>query len=212
MQTARDLMTKNVVVVSSDTPLLKAANILIEKKFNGLPVVDRDRKVIGIITEYDLIIKGTAIHLPTFMKIFQELQLYKKGSEPLREDLKKIFQLKVSDIMNNDPLVVAEDTDIIKISELFSQHHKVNPIPVINSQNVLVGIISRHDLLKFFGDPEIENPGGNIEGIVDKFLNNYNNKFVLVEKNRTRLWLLASILFSIVGFLIAWFLILRLTN
>ncbi len=203
-------MTKNVISVRPETSLVEAANLLLKHQFNGLPVIDNQNKVVGVITEYDLILKGTAIHLPTFLKIFQELELYKKGSEPIRADLKKIFGLKVSEVMNSEPLVLVADTSILKITEAFTQHHRVNPIIIVDSVNTLVGVISRHDLLKFLGDPAMEPlPDDNVDKQVDQFLNNYENKFTLVSKVRTRWWLIASVLFAVAGFIIAFALILR---
>ena len=205
-------MTKDVVTVHPDTPLIEAANMLLKYKFNGLPVVGNNKIVVGVITEYDLILKGTAIHLPTFLQIFQELPVYKKGSEPIREDLKKIFSLKVGDVMNKEPLVLNADTSILEVANVFAEHHRVNPIPVVDPGNILLGIISRHDLLKFLGDPSLHvesGSGGEVDKSIDKFLDNYQNKFVLVSKSRTRFWFIASILFAVAGFAIAWLLILR---
>lgn len=211
MQIAQDLMTRNVVSVRPETPLVEAANILLKHQFNGLPVVDGQNKVLGVITEYDLILKGTAIHLPTFLKIFQEMELYKKGSEPIREDLKKIFNIKVGEVMNAEPLVITADTSLVKVVEIFSQHHRVNPIIIVDSGNTLVGVISRHDLLKFLGDPSFQRtPNTNVDKQIDSFLNNYENKFELVSKFRARLWLIASVLFAIVGFVVAFALIIRI--
>jgi CBS domain-containing protein len=211
MRIAQDLMTKNVIAVRPETPLVEAANILLKNRFNGLPVVDNQNKVLGIITEYDLILKGTAIHLPTFLKIFQEMELYKKGSEPIREDLKKIFNIKVGEVMNSEPFVITSDTSIFKVVEVFSQHHRINPIIVVDSANILAGVISRHDLLKFLGDPSLQTvPNTDVDKQVDSFLNNYENKFELVSKFRTRFWLISSILFALVGFMIAFALIVRL--
>jgi len=212
MQSARDIMTKEVVTVHPDTPLIEAANMLLKHKFNGLPVVDNRNGVVGVITEYDLILKGTAIHLPTFLQIFQELPVYKKGSEPIREDLKKIFSLKVEDVMNKEPLILTGDTSILEVANVFAEHHRVNPIPIVDPGNMLLGIISRHDLLKFLGDPGLHvetGADGEIDKSIDQFLGNYQNKFVLVSKSRTHFWFIASILFAAVGFAIAWLLILR---
>jgi len=213
MQTAYDIMTTAVITVHPETPLIEAANLLVKHRFNGLPVVDDGKRVVGVITEYDLILKGTAIHLPTFLQIFQDLSVYKKGSEPIREDLKKIFAMKVAEAMNAEPLTLPGDTPILKVAEVFAEHHRVNPIPIIDQAGLLKGIISRHDLLKFLGSPDIHvEDSREIDKNIDRFLSNYQNRFVLVHKARAHSWLLASILFAVVGFAIAWFLILRINQ
>lgn len=206
-------MTPNVVTVFPETPLIKAVNILLKHNFNGLPVVDKNNKLIGILTEYDLIIKGTSIHLPTFIRLFNELDLYKRDSGLIKDDLKKILELKVGDVMNKEPLYLKEDDSIFKVVDSFSQYHSVNPIPIINEQGVLTGVISRYDLLKFMGDKDVdikEEPNQeDIEKSINSFINNFDKKFILVSKGRTRFWLIMSILFAVLGFAVAFALILR---
>lgn len=205
-------MTKDVVSVGPDSPLIEAVNILLKHGFNGLPVVVNGM-VVGIITEYDMVTKGSAIHIPTLLKFFGGLN--QKDTGLLKEELKKVLTMKVKDVMNDDPLTLRADDSILKVMDSFTQHHKVNPIPIVDSANSLVGIISRSDMLKFMGDDKLNLSKGNdpktIDLNIDKFVKNFENKFVLVSKTRTRLWLIASILFAIVGFAIAWILILRVS-
>ena len=63
--TAKDIMTKEVVSVPLETSLLDVAKILAERNFDGVPVVDKEDRLVGIVTEYDLINKTSAVHLPT---------------------------------------------------------------------------------------------------------------------------------------------------
>lgn len=202
-------MTRNVISLEPETPLIEAVNILLENGFNGLPVVSAG-VLVGIITEYDMVTKGSAVHIPTLIKMFGALD-QKYGAE-LKEQLKSILAMKVVDVMNQEPLTLTEDADILRVVDTFSQHHKVNPIPIVSKDNKLVGIVSRSDMLKFLGDAQLSFDSVNEQEVdknIDKFIKNFQNKFVLVRKSRTRLWLLASLLFAFVGFLIAWFMILR---
>ena len=76
--TVQSIMTRDVVSVKPDTPLQEAAEVLARHGFNGMPVVDEENKLVGIITEYDLVAKGSAIHLPTFQLILQNIKVYNK--------------------------------------------------------------------------------------------------------------------------------------
>lgn len=144
----KDIMIKDVIAVFPETTLLKASAIMTKNGYNGLPVVNKDQKVIGIITEYDLLTKGTAIHLPTFIKLFggfpEEKDLL------IKEKLGDILNFTVRDVMNDDPLVVKEKADLVEIVAAFSAHHRVNPIPVVNEEGSLVGIVSRFDVIKLY--------------------------------------------------------------
>ncbi len=214
MKTAADIMTKSVISVNPESSLFESVNLIQKHRFNGLPVIDGENKIVGIITEYDLILKGSSIHLPTFMKLFRELDLYKKDTYLIQDDLKKIINLKVRDIMNSEPLVIPENTSIFGVINIFTEHHRVNPLIVANSDNKLVGVISRSDMLKFFDSSELklkENMNQQeVQQNIKIFLNNFEKNFILVGKGRTKMWLVTSILFSIVGFIIAWMMILRI--
>ena len=210
MKTAKDIMTKKVVSVNPDTLLVKAVQLFIDKGFNGLPVVDKDNNLSGILTQHDLMVVGSSIHIPTFLKIVRELDLYKKDKGLIEGDLKKIFSMRVGDVMNKEPLTLSEDTSIEEVIKNFSEHHRVNPIPIVNADNKVIGIISRSDMIKLFGSQDFHATSEReIDKNIVRFLDHFKSSFILVSKTRTRLWLLVSILSVFVGFAIAWFIVLR---
>ena len=142
----KDIMTREVISVHADTSLLDAAKILAEHNFDGLPVVDNKNKLLGIVTEYDLINKTSAVHLPTLQIVLRNLPQFKEGDQFQEE----ILSLKVSDIMNKDPLTLSPNTTYDEIIKLFKDHHRVNPIPVIDENSIVIGVISRFDVLRPF--------------------------------------------------------------
>lgn len=144
---AKDIMTTGVVSVSSETPLFDAAKVLRDHDFSGVPVVDEKGVLVGILTDYDLVTKGSALHLPTLQKLLHTLPLH--GEEDTQE-LKKIKSLVVRDVMNTDPLTLAPDTALQEVVETFRAHHRVNPIPIVDTARRVVGIIARYDLIKIF--------------------------------------------------------------
>lgn len=219
MKTVQDIMTNKVVSINPDISMVEAVNVLLKNGFNGLPVIDKDQKLVGIITEYDLVIKGSSVYLPTFIKFFKELDLYKKDKKLIKKDFEAILNTKVQDAMNRDPLTIFEDASLEEAVKTFGEHHKVNPIPVLSRENKVVGIISRSDMIKFFRVPSLENTGPidstdqrELDKKVNLFLKHLESQFVLVKKSRTRLWLAASILFAVVGYIIAWALIIRIDS
>lgn len=144
---AKDIMTREVVSVHSETPLLDVAKVLAEHNFDGVPVVDNDNKLIGIVTEYDLINKTSAVHLPTLQVILKNLPQFKREEAHFQEE---ILNLKVNDIMNKDPLTLPPDTLYDEVIKLFREHHRVNPIPVVDADHKVLGVISRFDVLRPF--------------------------------------------------------------
>lgn len=212
----KNIMTKNPFTVSPDDSVIRAAQIMSGHNFNGLPVLDRENKVVGIITEYDLISKGDSLHLPTLMSLFGNIDIYKNDSGPIKNNLKKLLTIKVLDVMNSDPLTVRDEAPIEILPQMFAEHHKVNPIPVIDRDQRLVGVVSRFDLVRFFANKsslevgDYEKPE-ETDRKVAEFVDDFEKRFVLVSKGRARFWPIVSVLFAIVGFVIAFAIIIRIT-
>ncbi|MEK7506990.1 MAG: CBS domain-containing protein [Patescibacteria group bacterium] len=209
------IMTKRPIAVGPDDSVVFAAKVLADHNFNGLPVVGQDNKLIGIVTEYDLISKSSDLHLPTLINILSNLGVYKKDTAPIKGELKRLLSLKVKDIMNADPLTVSQNAPVQELVDLFAHHHRVNPIPVIDDSQRLVGIVSRFDLVQLFVDENAhrEVPAGETavsDKQVDQFVTDFEKRFILVSKTRARFWPVISLAFALVGFIIAFGIIIRI--
>ena len=146
----RDVMTKKVISVSSDTSIFEAAKIISEHNFDGLPVIDENNHLIGIVTEYDLMTRTSTVDVSFMEKILNDVYGKKNDQASNEVDAKEISALKVSDIMNKEPLTLRDDSKFEDVIAVFVAHHRVNPIPIVNSDNQVVGIISRFDILRPF--------------------------------------------------------------
>lgn len=144
---ARDIMTKEVITVSPETSLLDIAKLIAEHNFDGVPVIDKDGYLLGLVTEYDLINKTSAVHLPTLQVILKNLPQFRKEEVHFQEE---ILSLKVVNIMNKEPVILRDDATFEEVIKLFKEHHRVNPIPVVDKDNKVVGVISRFDVLRPF--------------------------------------------------------------
>ncbi|KKT28025.1 MAG: CBS domain containing membrane protein [Candidatus Yanofskybacteria bacterium GW2011_GWA1_44_21] len=205
-------MVKNIISVTPDTSLIEAVHVMLDNNLNGLPVV-QGGYLVGALSNQDMVVGGTSIHLPTFLKLFKKIDIYKSDAEHVKKEIKKISELKVKDAMNDNPYFVRESDSIFEIIDLFGKNSNAS-LPVVDEQKILTGIIDRHDVVKFMGEQNIDSrklqEQLRIEEIINNFLNNFDKKFILVSKARVKIWLVASILFAMVGFAIAWIQILRI--
>ena len=135
---AKEIMTKNVVFVKKDTPLLEIVEIMADHEISGVPVVDEEDKVIGVISEKDFLSRMGA---QSSMGIIVQL-LQKRGDIP-----QPMLWQKAENIMNSPALTVNEDLSISEITNIFKEKN-INRVPVINDKGKLVGIISRADALQ----------------------------------------------------------------
>lgn len=207
-------MTKDVTTVKPGDSLMTAAQIMYEHNFDGLPVVNEEEKVVGIITQFDLVSKGANLHLPTFLQLMKDFPLYKKDQGTIKPELEKIVSLTVQDLMNKEPLTVKSTQSLEEAAQMFTEHHRVNPLVVVDEAGRLAGVLSRFDIIRFFTGSAAAATTLTHETSADKkvdvFVKAFEKNFVVVSKFRTRFWVLASFLFAIVGFLIAMFFIIRI--
>ena len=145
MLNAKDIMTTDVITLSPDTEIAVAAKVLIEKNINGVPVVDTNGGIVGILCQSDLIAQQKTIPVPslfTFLDGFIPLKSLKK----VERDIQKIAAITVSDAMTQDPVTVSPDTSIDEIAALMVDKN-FHSIPVVDN-DMLVGIIGKEDILQ----------------------------------------------------------------
>lgn len=135
----KDIMTKDVVSVKEDAALKEVSSILARNKVSGLPVVDDGGRVIGVITEDDLI---RAI-LPTYQEITSE-EMFLQNAENIEKKASEASKLRVKGIMSKDPITVDEDVPVMKAGAIMMAR-KVKRLPVVRDGK-LVGVISRTNI------------------------------------------------------------------
>ncbi|KAF0135093.1 MAG: hypothetical protein FD145_231 [Candidatus Saganbacteria bacterium] len=138
-----ELMTKEVFTIPPDMSVKEAARLLMDKEISGLPVVDKDNKVIGMLTEKDIISMAMPKYLEEkdlhdFAYILDDGPFWKKAEEA--------DKLKVKDIMRKEVLCVSESTPLPEVARLMISK-KVRRIPIV-TDGKLVGIIARADIVK----------------------------------------------------------------
>lgn len=148
----KDIMTKKMVTLDPDDGLDKATKLFEEYNYDGFPVVNEEKKLIGIVTAYDMVSQSYATHLPTLLNILEDIYSKKADEGILKEQFERLKTIKIRDMMNEDPLVVGPDVRVEDLAKEFIQHHRVNPIPVIDSDKKLLGVVSRFDILRFFDE------------------------------------------------------------
>jgi len=147
MLNASDIMTTEVITVKEETPLKELAEILYENRINGVPVVDDEGLLIGIICESDLIRKDKKLHIPTVVALFDAV-FYLESSKNIEKEIKQISATTVSDLFTREVVTVDEKTAIDEIATIMTQK-KIYTIPVMDGER-LVGIVGKGDVIRTF--------------------------------------------------------------
>lgn len=139
---ARDVMVRAVVTTSPDTTVEELARLMINLRISGVPVMDRDGRLVGIVTEGDLLRRvetGTERHRPRWSEPFSSTS--RLASEYIKSHAKR-----VADIMTREVSSVEELATLGEIADLLEAKH-IKRVPVVHDGKI-VGIVSRADLLK----------------------------------------------------------------
>ena len=146
MPTAKDIMSKTVITVKKDTPISDLSELFINYKINGVPVVDDDEKVVGIVTQGDLIEQNKNLHIPTVITLFDAV-LFLESEKKFEKDVKKLTGNKVEDIYSADAITVGVDTDISEVATIMAEKD-AHTLPVLNDDGKLAGVIGKLDLIR----------------------------------------------------------------
>jgi CBS domain-containing protein len=145
MLKAKDMMTKDVVTATPDMEIAQAAKLLLQNHFNGLPVIDDEGRLIGIICQDDLIVQQKRLPLPSLFTFFDGL-IPLTSYRSLEKEVEKIVASKVSQAMTPDPVTIDPDTNLEDIATLMVSNN-IHTLPVVEG-NRLVGVIGKEDVLR----------------------------------------------------------------
>lgn len=141
----KEIMTKDVITVREDDTVEKCANLLMTHGLSGLPVLDKEGKVKGIVTEGDLIRRASRIKGPAALEILGGI-FYLNSPKKLMEELKKSMGYMARDIMTEGVITISPDKEIEDAATLLVQK-QIKRLPVIDKEGNLIGIVSRKDIM-----------------------------------------------------------------
>lgn len=153
MQTAADVMTTGVVSVTLDTPVQEVARLLYSRRISGVPVLDADGRVIGIVSESDLMSHVGAVGEEPRQSWW--LRLFSDQVE-LAKHYVKTHGRTARDVMMTSVITVDEDTPLTEVAKTL-QKHRIKRAPVMRDGK-MVGILTRSNLLQALATTDITKP------------------------------------------------------
>ena len=142
----KDIMVKKVITIQKDASVEELSELLIKNKISGVPVVDSDGKLVGIATEGDLIIKDSDLHFPRYFKLLDSI-IYLESLNKFKKNLKKFLGTKVEDVMTAEIRTIKEEAPVGEAANMMIKYN-INRVPVLDSKDGLVGIVTRADIVK----------------------------------------------------------------
>lgn len=150
MQVAQEIMSREVVTVGPEMPVEKLAALLWEKRISGAPVVDEAGRLVGVVTESDLIDQAKKLHIPTAITILEAV-IFLERAQKVEQEVNKMAGSRVRDICTSNPVTVTLDTPLDEIATIMAEKH-LHTLPVMDNGR-LAGVIGKSDIIRTLARP-----------------------------------------------------------
>jgi CBS domain-containing protein len=145
-KTVADIMTRDPIVVRPETSLHEAIKLLAEKRISGLPVVDDAGKLIGTISETDLMWQETGVTPPAYF-MFLDSVIFLKNPAQYERDLHKALGQTVGEVMSKDVITVPPEKPLRDAAQLMHDR-KAQRLLVVDADGKVIGILTRGDIVR----------------------------------------------------------------
>lgn len=145
MLKASDIMSRTVYTVTLETRVSDLAKRFIETGVSTMPVVDAGGKLVGIVTETDLVEQDKPLHIPTVIALFDWV-VYLESEKSFRDEVKRVTARLVGEICEREVITCTPETTVPEIAALMTGK-KVHLIPVVEAGKI-VGVVGRHDIIR----------------------------------------------------------------
>jgi CBS domain-containing protein len=147
MKTAGEIMARDVPSVHPSDDARTAIDLLSKSDLGAIPVVDNDNKLVGIVSESDLILseEESDLHLPHYLNIMGGI-VFVGSMKGFEERLEKAFATEVSELMTADPIVARDYEAADRVAKKIADKHH-NHLPVVDADGYLAGMVTRADAL-----------------------------------------------------------------
>nr|WP_290227525.1 CBS domain-containing protein [Trichocoleus desertorum] len=145
-KTVADVMSRNPITVKPETPLQEVVQILATRRISGLPVVDQSDKLIGVVSETDLMWQETGATPPAYIMILDSV-IYLENPARYERDLHKALGQTVGEVMSRDPVTTSPDQPLQDAARLMHER-SIHRLPVLDANGHVVGVLTRGDIVR----------------------------------------------------------------
>jgi len=142
----KDIMSRKVITAVTNTPVRKIIDLFAANKVMSIPVVDKDNRVKGIITQKDIDLRFENIDAPLSLNILGSI-FYLDDLEKFNEELKKKLGQFAVDIMTSPALAITEDSSLDEVLKYMDKNN-IYRIPVVDKDDNLVGMVTNTDIIR----------------------------------------------------------------
>ena len=149
MYKVKEIMSKPAISVDENQTLQEVLELLAKHRFSGVPVVDAEDKVIGIISDTDIIRYSQQISVIPLSNLSGWISPYADITDlaSVRKGFEMLTKTKVSQVMTKKAYTITADADVTEVAQLMNRR-KINRVPVVADNGKLIGIVTRGDMVQ----------------------------------------------------------------
>ncbi|YAI81324.1 MAG: CBS domain-containing protein [cyanobacterium endosymbiont of Rhopalodia sterrenbergii] len=142
-----DVMTPNPIMVTPQTPLQEAIKLLVEKHISGLPVVNDSGKLVGVISETDLMWRESGLEASPYIMILDSI-IYLQNPARYEKEIHKVLGQTVGEVMTSKPISVQASQSLREAAQIM-HNKKIGRLPVVDNQgDKVVGLLTQGDIIR----------------------------------------------------------------
>lgn len=138
----KEIMVKDVESLSPDISVKEAMDTLFNRKISGLPVVDKDGKLLGMFTEKNVL----SYLLPSYVEMVGRF-IYEENPKGTKKKLAELCKIQVSQLMRKEVVTVSEEITLCEAARIMLTQ-KARRLPVVDKTGKVAGMIAREDILR----------------------------------------------------------------
>ncbi len=138
----KEVMVKDVESLSADISVKEAMDILFKRKISGLPVIDKEGRLVGMFTEKSIL----SYLLPSYIEKVGRF-VYEENPKATKKKLSELCHIKVAELMRKEVITTTEDTTLCEAARIMLTQ-KARRLPVMDKEGKITGMIARGDILK----------------------------------------------------------------
>lgn len=140
----KEIMTKDVISLDPDISVKDALGILFKRQISGLPVIDKQARLVGMFTEKDVL----AYILPSYISTVGKF-IYEENPKSVKKKFMELDKIEISQLMRKEVVTVTPNTTLCEASRLMLTH-KARRVVVVDEAKKVVGIVARCDVVRAF--------------------------------------------------------------
>lgn len=145
-KTVAEVMTPNPITVKPQTPLSEAIKIIAQKRISGLPVVDDNGNLVGVLSETDLMWQESGADMPPYF-MFLDSVIYLENPARYEKELHKALGQTVGEVMSDKPVTIKPNQLLPQAARLLHEKN-IRRLPVVDEDGQVIGILTSGDIIR----------------------------------------------------------------